>query len=78
MHRVLDWFAYATWQEGRLVRSLSVSPDDGVIEDIGTPLPFEQPYWGSIPPPIPTTWTRTTSSSPETPRGVTPCPGSQG
>jgi hypothetical protein len=45
MHSVVDWFAYAIWQDGQLVRSLSVSPDDGVIEDIGAKLPFEEPYW---------------------------------
>jgi hypothetical protein len=45
MHSVVDWFAYAVWQDGRLVRSLSLSPDDGVIEDIGPRLPFEEPYW---------------------------------
>lgn len=45
MHSVVDWFAYAHWQEGRLVRSLSVSPDNGEIENIGTPMPFEEPYW---------------------------------
>jgi hypothetical protein len=42
---VVDWFAYAVRQDGRLVRSLSLSPDDGVIEDIGPRLPFEEPYW---------------------------------
>ncbi|WP_420719932.1 DUF6928 family protein [Streptomyces sp. NA13] len=33
------------WEDGHLLRSLSLSPDSGVIENIGTPLPFEQPYW---------------------------------
>ncbi|WP_200958826.1 DUF6928 family protein [Nocardioides sp. Root190] len=46
MHSVVDWFAFATWSPtGELVRSLSVSPDDGVIENVGDPLPFEGPYW---------------------------------
>jgi hypothetical protein len=45
MHSVVDWFAYAAWQDGRLVRSISLSPDGGVLEDIGTPLPAEAPYW---------------------------------
>lgn len=45
MHSVVDWFAFAVWQDGRLVRSLSLSPDSGVIEDIGERLPFEQPFW---------------------------------
>nr|WP_167348344.1 hypothetical protein [Streptomyces bicolor] len=31
--------------DGRLVRSLSLSPDTGIIEDIGQRLPFELPYW---------------------------------
>ena len=45
MHSVVDWFAYAKWTNGRLVRSLSVSPDSGVMEDIGEKLPFEAPFW---------------------------------
>lgn len=45
MHSVVDWFAFAVWQDGRLIRSLSVSPDNGVIENIGEPLAFERPYW---------------------------------
>jgi hypothetical protein len=45
MHSVVDWFAFAKWSQGRLVRSLSLSPDSGVLEDIGAKLPFEQPFW---------------------------------
>lgn len=45
MHSVVDWFAYAVWSNGRLLRSLSVSPDDGVIEDLGERQPFELPFW---------------------------------
>ncbi len=45
MHSVVDWFAYANWVNGRLMRSLSLSPDDGILEDIGPHLPFEEPYW---------------------------------
>lgn len=45
MHSVVDWFAYAIWQDGKLVRSLSLSPVSGVLEDMGERLPFEQPYW---------------------------------
>jgi hypothetical protein len=45
MHSVVDWFAFAVWQAGRLQRSLSLSPDSGVLEDIGARLPFEEPYW---------------------------------
>jgi hypothetical protein len=45
MHSVVDWFAYAQWVNGNLVRSLSLSPDSGILEDIGARLPFEEPYW---------------------------------
>jgi hypothetical protein len=45
MHSVVDWFAYAIWRNGTLLRSLSLSPDDGVMEDIGARLAFEAPYW---------------------------------
>lgn len=50
MHSVVDWFAYAVWKDGMLLRSLSVSPDDGVIEDLGQRRAFEEPFWtGSRP-----------------------------
>ncbi|MDQ0843614.1 hypothetical protein [Streptomyces sp. V1I6] len=45
MHSVVDWLAFAVWEDGRLIRSLSLSPDDGIIENIGEPLSFELPYW---------------------------------
>lgn len=45
MHSVVDWFAFAVWQDGLLKRSLSLSPDSGILEDIGPKLPFELPYW---------------------------------
>jgi hypothetical protein len=45
MHSVVDWLAFAIWEDGQLVRSLSLSPDTGIIEDIGERLPFELPYW---------------------------------
>ena len=45
MHSVVDWFAFAHWENGMLIRALSLSPDSGVIEDIGERLDFEQPYW---------------------------------
>lgn len=45
MHSVVDWFAYARWTNGALTRSLSLSPDGGILEDIGQRLPFEEPYW---------------------------------
>lgn len=45
MHSVVDWFAFAVWENGKLRRSLSLSPDDDIIEDIGDRLPFEEPFW---------------------------------
>ena len=45
MNSVVDWFAFAIWNDGKLQRSLSLSPDSGIIEDIGARLPFEGPYW---------------------------------
>jgi hypothetical protein len=46
MHSVVDWFAFAIWDgKGRLVSALSLSPDSGIMENDGEPLPFEVPYW---------------------------------
>jgi hypothetical protein len=45
MHSVVDWFAYAIWKNGKLQRSLSLSPDSGILEEIGARPPFEEPYW---------------------------------
>jgi hypothetical protein len=46
MHSVVDWFAFAMWgSDGRLRRALSLSPDSGIVENIGDPLPFEEPFW---------------------------------
>lgn len=50
MHSVVDWFAYAIWRDGALVRSLSLSPDSGIMEDIGTAQEFEEPYWSGANP----------------------------
>ena len=50
MHSVVDWFAYAVWQGGKLQRSLSLSPDSGLLEDIGERLPFEKPFWAGLRP----------------------------
>ena len=45
MHSVVDWFAYATWANGKLTRSLSLSPGSGIMEDVGQRLAFEEPFW---------------------------------
>lgn len=45
MHSVVDWLAFAVWEDGQLVRSLSLSPDSGILENIGEPLAFEAAYW---------------------------------
>jgi hypothetical protein len=45
MHSVVDWFAFAVWQDGQLKRSLSLAPDNGIIEEFGSKLGFELPYW---------------------------------
>jgi hypothetical protein len=45
MHSAVDWFAFAKWNNGRLVRSLSLSPERGILEDVGERLPFEEPFW---------------------------------
>jgi hypothetical protein len=44
MHSVSDSLTYAVWEHGALLRSLVISPA-GIAENIGTPLPFEEPYW---------------------------------
>jgi hypothetical protein len=45
MHSVDDSFAYAVWNDGELVRSLSVSLARGIIEDVGEPFECERPFW---------------------------------
>lgn len=50
MHSVVDWFAFAMWIDGDLVRSLSLSPDSGILEDIGEKFPFETDYWEGMHP----------------------------
>ena len=45
MHSAVDWFAFAQWVDGKLVRSLSLSPESGILEDLGERLPFEEPFW---------------------------------
>lgn len=53
MHSVVDWFAFAIWENGTLVRSLSLSPDTGILENIGEPRDFEVPYWAGEHPAVP-------------------------
>ncbi|AMK79074.1 MULTISPECIES: DUF6928 family protein [Methylomonas] len=48
MHSVVDWFAYAVWVDGKLERSLSISPDSGILEAIGPKQAFEEPYWSGL------------------------------
>jgi hypothetical protein len=50
MHSAVDWLAFAVWEDARLVRSLSLAPDRGIIEDIGDRLPFEIAYWAGAHP----------------------------
>ncbi|PTA42898.1 hypothetical protein [Micromonospora sp. RP3T] len=45
MHSGVDWLGFAVWEDGVLVRSLSLSPDGGIQENIGKPYDFELPYW---------------------------------
>jgi len=45
MHSVVDWLAFAQWINGELVRSLSLSPDRGILQDKGRRFPFEEPFW---------------------------------
>jgi hypothetical protein len=45
MHSVVDFFAFAVWENGELRRSFSASSDDAIIEDIGQRFEFETPYW---------------------------------
>ena len=45
MHSMVDWAAFAMWEDTRLVRSFSAWPDGGVVEDIGAPFGFEAPFW---------------------------------
>jgi hypothetical protein len=52
MHSVVDFFAYGVWQDRKLQRALSLSPDSGIIENIGVALPFEEPYWAGSHPAI--------------------------
>jgi hypothetical protein len=45
MHSVSDALSFAVWEDRQLIRSLSLSPDRGIQENIGEPYEFELPYW---------------------------------
>lgn len=45
MHSVVDWLCFAVWEDGRLVRSLGLSPDGGIEENLGEPFEWERPFW---------------------------------
>ncbi|MEU8892801.1 hypothetical protein [Streptomyces sp. NPDC048442] len=45
MDSAVDWMGFALWEHGTLVRSLSLAPDEGIIEQIGNPLPVERDFW---------------------------------
>jgi hypothetical protein len=35
MHSVTDWLAFAVWEDGKPIRSLSLSPGSGIMENTG-------------------------------------------
>ncbi|WP_067508181.1 hypothetical protein [Actinoplanes sp. TFC3] len=45
MHSAVDWLGFAVWESGALVRSLSLSPDGGIQENLGDPYDFERAFW---------------------------------
>jgi hypothetical protein len=45
MHSAADALVFGLWEDGQVVRFLSVSPEDGIVTNIGEPLDFEVPYW---------------------------------
>ncbi|GAA1657774.1 DUF6928 family protein [Actinoplanes couchii] len=50
MHSVVDWLCFAVWENGRLIRSLGLSPDNGIEENIGDSFDFERPFWAGLHP----------------------------
>ncbi|MBF9072366.1 DUF6928 family protein [Streptacidiphilus fuscans] len=58
MHSVLDTLTFAVWERGALVRSLSLAPDGGIVENIGVPYEFEAPFWTGERPVEPDPWWR--------------------
>ncbi|AZQ32128.1 hypothetical protein EJ357_47570 [Streptomyces cyaneochromogenes] len=45
MDSIVGWAAFAMWDHGRLRRSVSISHEEGIIEDEGVRFTFEQTYW---------------------------------
>lgn len=45
LHSGVDRLCFTVWEDGKLVRSLSLSPAGGIMENLGEPFPFERPYW---------------------------------
>ncbi|MET0425557.1 MAG: hypothetical protein ABW046_16940 [Actinoplanes sp.] len=45
MHSGVDWHCFAVWENGTLIRSLSLSPGGGIAENIGEPFAFERSFW---------------------------------
>ncbi|KZN39328.1 hypothetical protein N480_00435 [Pseudoalteromonas luteoviolacea S2607] len=45
MHSASGWFAFAVWENKQIKRALSLSPDSGILEDVGEQYDFEKPYW---------------------------------
>jgi hypothetical protein len=56
MHSGADWLCFAVWEGGQLTRSLSLSPDGGIQENIGEPFAFELPFWAGEHPVEPVPW----------------------
>lgn len=58
MHSASDILTFASWSEGQLLRRLSLSPGDGIVQDHGPRYEFELPYWAGEHPvtPNPAWW----------------------
>jgi Family of unknown function (DUF6928) len=50
MHSGIDYLGFAVWEDGELIRALTMSPGAGVLENIGEPFEFERPYWAGAHP----------------------------
>ncbi|WP_425579923.1 DUF6928 family protein [Streptomyces hyderabadensis] len=40
-----DWTSILAWSPKGVTRAVSLSPEGGVVEDVGKRLPFEIPFW---------------------------------